>query len=191
MLHIQVSVGDARSHRVALGRGATMGELRRAVWGKTGVPWGEDWYGGKCQVLMLRGIPMPTNDYASVTASGLADGDVVQLVDDKTALKYGYTYLHCAAAYGVKEAVRALAEAADGLVDAKNIYQRTALHNPGKAAGQSIDQPLGETLGQPLGRLPIFQLNCPIGCKQTIRAEGSRHQRQGQNIAGTGVHPAF
>ncbi len=35
--------------------------------------------------LMLRGNPMPTDDYASATASGLEDGDVVQLVDDKTA----------------------------------------------------------------------------------------------------------
>jgi hypothetical protein len=55
-------------------------------------------------------------DNPSVTASGLADGDVVQLVDDKTALKDGYTSLHCAAADGIKVAVRALAEAADGAV---------------------------------------------------------------------------
>ncbi len=68
---------------------------------------------------------MPT---ASVTASGLADGDVVQLVEDKTALMYGYTYLHCAAREGVKEAMQALAEAADGSFDAKNDYQKTALH---------------------------------------------------------------
>jgi hypothetical protein len=71
---------------------------------------------------------MPTDDKASVTASGLADGDVVQLVEDKTVLKDGYTYLHCAAYKGVKEAVRALVEAADGSVNAKNDYQETALH---------------------------------------------------------------
>ncbi len=29
---------------------------------------------------------MPTNDRASVTASGVADGDVVQLVEDKTTI---------------------------------------------------------------------------------------------------------
>ncbi len=66
---------------------------------------------------------MPT-----VTASGPADGDVVQLVEDKSVLTFGYTCLHCAAEAGVKEAVRALAEAADGSFDAKNIYQETALH---------------------------------------------------------------
>ncbi len=81
--------GDARPHRVALGRGAPMGELRLAVWRMTSVPWTSDWDGGKCQVLTLRGILMPTDDNASATARGLADGDVVQLVDDKTALKYG------------------------------------------------------------------------------------------------------
>ncbi len=128
MLHIQVSVGDGKSHRVALQPSATMDELRRAIWRMTGVPWVNAWYGGKCQVLMLRGIPLPTDDNASVTASGLADGDVVQLVNDKTALERGYTYLHCAAHDGVKEAVRALAEAADGAVDAKADYQQTALH---------------------------------------------------------------
>jgi ankyrin repeat protein len=71
---------------------------------------------------------MLTDDYTRVTASGLADGDVVQLVEDTTALKDGYTYLHCAAEYSVKEAVRSLAEAADGPVDAKTDDQKTALH---------------------------------------------------------------
>jgi cytohesin len=77
---------------------------------------------------MLRGNPLQTDAYATVTASGLADGDVVQLVEDTTALWGGYTYLHCAAEDGVKEAVRALAEAANGSIDAKNNLQRTALH---------------------------------------------------------------
>ncbi len=36
--------------------------------------------------------------------------------------------MHFAATGGVKEAVRALAEAADGSVDAKSNHQHTALH---------------------------------------------------------------
>ncbi len=86
MLRIQALVGDARPHRVALDHGPMMGELRLAIWRMTGIPWGP-W--GKCQVLMLRGNPMPTDDNASVTARGLADGDVVHLVEDTTALKCG------------------------------------------------------------------------------------------------------
>ncbi len=46
--------------------------------------------------------------------------NVVQLVDDEPALRKGYTSLHLAAEDGVKEAVRSLAEAADGSVDGKN-----------------------------------------------------------------------
>ncbi len=67
-----------------------MGDLRRAIWHSTGVPWmknGGAWCGGKCQVLMLLGAPMPTDDGASVTRSGVAARDVVQLVEDKTAMK--------------------------------------------------------------------------------------------------------
>jgi ankyrin repeat protein len=106
-----------------------MGELRREVWRITGVPWCDDViYGGQCQVLMLRGDRMPTDDRASVSGIGLADGDVVQLVDDISVLKRGCTYLHVGARYAVREAVRVLVEAADGSVDAMTDFQYTALH---------------------------------------------------------------
>ncbi len=92
MVRVRVTRGDAESHWVAVGRGATIGDLRRAIWRRTGVPWmknGGAWCGGKCQVLMLLGAPMPTDDGASVMGRGVAAGDVVQLVEDKTAMKTG------------------------------------------------------------------------------------------------------
>ncbi len=48
---------------------------------------------------------MPTDDGARVPVSALADANAVQLVEDKTGLKDGYTYLHFAAWKGVHEAV--------------------------------------------------------------------------------------
>ncbi len=88
MLHLRVNQRDAKPFEVSIGIGTTMGELRLAIWRMTGIPW-SDW--GQCQVLMLRDNPMPTDDDASVTASGLADGDIVQLVEDKSVLRDGYT----------------------------------------------------------------------------------------------------
>ncbi len=94
---------------MALSRGATMGELRLAIWRMTGVPWTANSSIGQPQVLILRGKAMPTDDEVIVTASGLTDGDVVQLGEDKSVLKGGWTHLHSAARDGVKEVVRQLA----------------------------------------------------------------------------------
>jgi ankyrin repeat protein len=125
MLRLRLIGSDATEHEVVVSATARVGELRRAVWRKTGVPW-SDW--GRCQRLVVRGDAMATDDDATVTAAGLADGDVVQLVEDKAALKHGFTYLHAAAWDGEQEAARALIEAADDSVDAGNDWQQTALH---------------------------------------------------------------
>ncbi len=45
MLHLRVSQPDAKPLEVGVGISATMGELRLAIWRKTGIPW-SDW--GKC-----------------------------------------------------------------------------------------------------------------------------------------------
>jgi ankyrin repeat protein len=102
-----------------------MGKLRQAVWVKTFVPWTKK-PEGQCQVLTLRGKPISTNDFASVAASGLADGDVLQLVE--IPLPWGLTSLHCAADEGIHEVAQQLVEAGDVSVDAKNVRQNTALH---------------------------------------------------------------
>jgi hypothetical protein len=128
MPQLRVSRGDTKTVEVAVTVDATMGDLRRAIWRITGVPWMPDgcsW--GKCQVLMLRGDRMPTDDGARLSEIGVADGDVVQLVEDVTALKNGITYLHAAAREGEAKAARVLVEAADGSTDATNDFQYTAL----------------------------------------------------------------
>ncbi len=52
----------------------------------------------------------------------------MQLVEDKTTQKDGWTDLHARADEGVKEEVLKLTEAADGSGKAKNDLQPTALH---------------------------------------------------------------
>jgi ankyrin repeat protein len=90
--------------------------------------------------VTVGGKRIATDESASVTASGLADGDVVQLVEDKTALKGGATYLYAAAQAGEKEAVRVLVEAADESVDAKTNFKWTALHAAaGKGHGGVVE----------------------------------------------------
>jgi ankyrin repeat protein len=131
-LQLRLSRGETVD-KIAVRRGATMGELRAAIWRMTGVPWSKGalaryQYGGKCQRLTVRGRPLPTDDAASIAGCGVVDGDVLQLVEDKTALKYGATYLGVASAEGERQVVRRIVELDDRCVKLRDDWQYTALH---------------------------------------------------------------